>query len=217
MEKEIIAIDGPAASGKSTVAKQVAQKLGYKYIDSGAMYRCLTLYALDNNIEINSIVDYLSEIKIEFGNNLEVFMNDIDVSNDIRSLRVTKNVAKLAAIKEVREYLVAMQQGYGVDKGIVMDGRDIGSVVFKDAKVKIYQIASVEARAQRRYEEDKRQGRLSSLEEIKADIEQRDYEDINREVTPLVKAEDAVELDTSNMSVAQSVDAVIEIFNEKVK
>ncbi|MEG0284365.1 MAG: (d)CMP kinase [Erysipelotrichales bacterium] len=217
MAKEIIAIDGPAASGKSTVAKQVAQKLGYKYIDSGAMYRCLTLYALDNEIPINDIVNHLDKIKIEFGSNLEVYMNDVDVSEDIRSLRVTKNVASLAAIKEVREYLVAMQQGYGKDKGIVMDGRDIGSVVFKDAKVKIYQIASVEARAQRRYEEDKRQGRLSSLEEIKADIEQRDYEDINREVTPLVKAEDAIELDTSNMSVAQSVDAVIEIFNEKVR
>lgn len=216
MIKEIIAIDGPAASGKSSVAKKVAQKLNYKYIDSGSMYRCIALYALENNYNLNEIVEHLNEINIEFDTNNNVFLNKVNVTNKIRSNEVTNLVASVAALEKVREKLVALQQSYGIEKGIVMDGRDIGSVVFKDAKVKIYQVASVDARAKRRHLENLENNRESDLEEIKKEIEKRDYEDKNRLISPLTKADDAIELDTSNLSIDESVDKVIEIFRKKV-
>lgn len=216
MNKEIIAIDGPAASGKSTVAKRVAKELGYKYIDSGAMYRCVVLYMLQNNLTIATIVDNLAKIRIDFATDNRVFLNDVDVSESIRSIEVTNLVPKVAAIKKIREKLVEMQQAYGQEKGIVMDGRDIGTVVFKEAKLKIYQVASVEARALRRHQENLDKGRESNLEMIKQEIEQRDYDDMNREISPLTKALDAVELDTSNLTIEENVKAILDIFNKKV-
>jgi len=217
MIKEIIAIDGPAASGKSTVAKRVAKELGYKYIDSGAMYRCIALYMIRNKIELTDIVKHLDEIAIDFDIANNVYLNDENVSEAIRMPEVTALVPKVAAIKEVRERLVEMQQAYGKEKGIVMDGRDIGTVVFKDAKLKIYQIASPEARALRRYNENIAKGIAANLNEIEKKIEKRDYEDMNRDISPLKKADDAVELDTSDLTIEENVAKILEIFKEKVK
>lgn len=217
MKKEIIAIDGPAASGKSTVARMVAQQLDYKYIDSGAMYRCIALFLLEENIPLENVKEHLDDIKIDFSTDGRVLLNDKDVSEKIRSAKVTALVPAVAAIDFIRTKLVAMQQAYGVDKGIVMDGRDIGTVVFKDAKVKIFQVASVETRAMRRCEENLANNRDANYEEIKKEIERRDYEDINREVTPLLKADDAIELDSSNMSIEENVAAIIKIYEEKVR
>ncbi|MDF9866900.1 cytidylate kinase [Bacilli bacterium PM5-3] len=215
--KEIIAIDGPAASGKSTVAKLVAKKLGYKYIDSGAMYRCVALYALENSISIDDIANHLDDIKIEFDVENNVYLNNENVSMKIRTNEVTALVPKIAKIELVREKLVEMQQSFGLEKGIVMDGRDIGTVVFKDAKVKIYQVASAKARALRRYNENIANGIKSNLSEIEAEIEKRDHDDINRDISPLTKASDAIEVDTSNYSIEENVEKVLEIFKEKVK
>ncbi len=217
MKKEIIAIDGPAASGKSTIAKLIAKKLNYKYIDSGAMYRCVALYAIEHKLTLDEIVSYLDDIKIDFDTNNQVYLNGENVTSGIRSNEVTNLVAKVAAIKEVREKLVTLQQEYGVEKGIVMDGRDIGSVVFKDAKVKIYQYASVEARALRRHLENIENKVDSNLLNLQEEIEQRDYEDINREISPLIKADDAIILDTSDLSIEESVEKVMQIFKEKVQ
>ncbi|MDR1782028.1 MAG: (d)CMP kinase [Bacilli bacterium] len=217
MKKEIIVIDGPAASGKSTVAKLVAQKLNYKYIDSGAMYRCVALYKLENNLSIGQLLNNIEKIKIDFDNNNHVFLNDKDVSDLIRSTEVSKLVSEIAKISKIRAYLVSLQQSYGKEKGIVMDGRDIGSVVFPEAKVKIYQVASVETRAKRRFNELLDNGKSADYLEICNNIKKRDYDDMNREVSPLIKVDDAYELDTSNMSIDEVVNKIIEIFNEKVK
>lgn len=217
MKKEIIAIDGPAASGKSTIAKRVAKQLNYKYIDSGAMYRCVALYTIENKLDLSEIVDHLEKIRIDFDTNNQVFLNDVNVTKQIRTNEVTNLVAQVAMIKEVREKLVALQQEYGLEKGIVMDGRDIGSVVFKDAKVKIYQCASVEARAQRRYLENIENNIQVDLSVLQKEIEQRDYEDLNRQISPLVKADDAIVLDTSDLTIEESVTKVLEIFKEKVQ
>ena len=217
MIKEIIAIDGPAASGKSTVAKLVAKELGYKYIDSGAMYRCLALYMIENDIAVENVLACLNDVKIDFETDSKVFLNGVNVSAKIRESDVTNLVPKVAAIKEVRQHMVAMQQAYGVEKGIVMDGRDIGTVVFKEAKVKIYQVASPIARALRRHKENLEKGLESSLEKIEAEITKRDYDDMNREVSPLKKADDAIELDTSNLTIDENVQKIIKIFKEKVK
>ncbi|MDL2212040.1 (d)CMP kinase [Erysipelotrichaceae bacterium OttesenSCG-928-M19] len=217
MRKEIIAIDGPAASGKSTVAKRVAKKLNYKYIDSGAMYRAVAYYMLKNKISLEDIKNHLDEIVIDFDVANNVYLNKQDVSKELRSEEVTNLVAQVATIKEVREKLVYLQQQLGQEKGIVMDGRDIGSVVFKDALVKIYQVASVKARALRRYEENIARGITSNLEQIEQEIAKRDYEDLNREHSPLLKASDAIEIDTSTMSIDENVQEIIEIFRKKVK
>ena len=217
MKKEIIAIDGPAASGKSTVAKIVAKKLGYKYIDSGAMYRCVALYVLENKIELEDINSQLDKIRIDFDVDNNVFLNERAVSKAIRTKEVTGIVAQVAALKEVREKLVKMQQELGLDKGIVMDGRDIGTVVFPQAKVKIFLIASVTARAQRRYHDYLAAKMEINLAEIEAELTKRDYDDTHREISPLIKAKDAIELDTSNLTVDESVIKIIEIFKEKVK
>lgn len=212
MKKEIIAIDGPAGSGKSTIAKLVAKKLNYKYIDSGAMYRCIALYLIENNIDVADVDSILDDINIKFDIKGNVYLNDKNVSNEIRSEEVTKLAVAVAQNEQVRAKMVEKQRTYGVEKGIVMDGRDIGSVVFPEAKVKIYQVASVEARAERRHKED-----LSlEYDQILEDIKKRDYEDMHRPISPLVKVDDAVELDTSNLSIDETVDAIIKIFNERV-
>lgn len=215
MEKVIITIDGPSASGKSSVAKIVANRLNYRYIDSGAMYRCVCLYMLNQKIELSEIDKHLLDIDIQFVDN-KVILNDVDVSDDIRSDEIGRMVALVSANENVRKYLVKLQQEYGKEKGIVMDGRDIGSVVFKDAKVKIYQIASVETRAKRRYNELVTRGFDVVYEDIEKDIEQRDYIDSTREISPLVKPDDAYVLDTSELSIEETVEKIIEIYKNKV-
>ncbi|MGL4382403.1 MAG: (d)CMP kinase [Bacilli bacterium] len=216
MKKEIIAIDGPSASGKSSVAKEVAKRLNYLYIDSGSMYRCVAYYLLKNKLDISQLKDHLDQIDISFDLDNNVFLNGENVSEEIRSGAVTKLVATIATLDYVRSYLVLKQQEYGQNKGIVMDGRDIGSVVFKDAKVKIYQVASVEARASRRHLENQLHNRESDLEEIKKQIEERDYIDMNRTISPLIKVDDAIEIDTSNLSLEENIEQVLEIIKKRV-
>lgn len=217
MKKIVIAIDGPAASGKSTVAKLVASKLQYKYIDSGAMYRCVALYALRNNYDIEQIIANLNNIQISFDTENKVYLNGEDVSKEIRENEVTKLVPVVAQNPKIREYLVSLQKKLGEEKGIVMDGRDIGSVVFPNAELKIYQDASAKARAQRRYKENVEKNIQTNLEDLIKEIEERDHQDMNREHSPLVQAKDAVYLDTSDLSIEQSVDKIIDLVNERVK
>lgn len=207
----IIAIDGYSSCGKSTVAKQIAQKLNYIFIDSGAMYRAVTLYCLRNNLIYNGIVNTkelnanLDKIKVVFKFNPATQHNDIllngeNVEQEIRLLAVSQNVSPVAAVAGVRHLLVALQQEMGKSKGIVMDGRDIGTVVFPDAELKIFMTAQPDVRAQRRFDELTAKGETVSYEEIRANIIGRDRYDETREESPLRKADDAIVLDNSYMS-----------------
>ncbi len=209
--KIIIAIDGHSSCGKSTVAKEVAKKLNYIFIDSGAMYRAVTLYCLRNKIIENGIINFprleedLDKIKVCFKFNPESQHNDIwlngeNVENEIRLLEVSQNVSPVAAVGAVRHLLVALQQEMGKSKGIVMDGRDIGTVVFPDAELKIFMTANPDVRAKRRFDELTAKGESVSYEEIRANIIERDRYDETREESPLRKADDAIVLDNSDMT-----------------
>ena len=209
--KIIIAIDGHSSCGKSTVAKEIAKKLKYIFIDSGAMYRAITLYCLRNKLIEDGIVNIpklkqnLDKIKISFRLNPEtkhndIWLNDENVETEIRLLTVSQNVSPVAAVAEVRHLLVALQQEMGKSKGIVMDGRDIGTVVFPNAELKIFMTAQPDVRAKRRFDELTAKGENVSYEEIKANIIERDRYDENREESPLRKAEDAIILDNSSMT-----------------
>ncbi len=209
--KIIIAIDGHSSCGKSTVAKEVAARLNYLYLDSGAMYRAVTLYCLRNNLinddHLNkkALIDNLDQIRISFRHNPatlgnDTFLNGENIENEIRELPVSNNVSNIAAVKEVRQFLVNSQREIGKEKGIVMDGRDIGTVVFPGAELKIFMTASPEIRAQRRYDELTAKGIMVNFEEIKANIISRDLIDENREISPLRKAQDAVVLDNSYLT-----------------
>ena len=213
MKKLIIAIDGPGAAGKSTVAKLLAKKLNYTYIDTGAMYRCLTLYALENNIDIKDVdglVNALKSIDIFLDENGKAYLNGKDVSNDIRSNEVTLVVSPVSCHIPVRILMVEMQQKLAqkATNGVVMDGRDIGTVVLTNADLKIYQIASVKERAKRRFLENEKKGIATSLEQIEKEIEERDYMDMHKEYGALKKANDAIELDTTNMSIDEVVNFI---------
>src|SRR3972149_7787060 len=215
-KKLIIAIDGPAGSGKSTSAKIVAQKLGYTYIDSGAMYRAVTFVAiqkniLDNEDKIVGLAEDL-EIKLQFINEeTKVQIDGIDFTEEIRSIEVNENVSKVSKIEGVRKALVEKQKKMrDAEHGIVMEGRDITTVVFPDADLKIYLTASIEQRAKRRVEEYKLKGKEVTLEEIKNNIEERDRIDSTRSVSPLTKAPDAIEIDTSKVSIEQQVEIILE-------
>jgi len=215
-KKLIIAIDGPAGSGKSTSAKIVAQKLGYTYIDSGAMYRAVTFVAiqkniLDNEDKIVGLAEDL-EIKLQFINEeTKVQIDGIDFTEEIRSIEVNENVSKVSKIEGVRKALVEKQKKMrDAEHGIVMEGRDITTVVFPDADLKIYLTASIEQRAKRRVEEYKLKGKEVTLEEIKHNIEERDRIDSTRSVSPLTKAPDAIEIDTSKVSIEQQVEIILE-------
>jgi len=215
-KKLIIAIDGPAGSGKSTSAKIVAQKLGYTYIDSGAMYRAVTFVAiqkniLDNEDKIVGLAEDL-EIKLQFINEeTKVQIDGIDFTEEIRSIEVNENVSKVSKIEGVRKALVEKQKKMrDAEHGIVMEGRDITTVVFPDADLKIYLTASIEQRAKRRVEEYKLKGNEVTLEEIKHNIEERDRIDSTRSVSPLTKAPDAIEIDTSKVSIEQQVEIILE-------
>lgn len=215
MKKITIAIDGHSSCGKSTMAKELARKLGYIYVDTGAMYRTVTLYAMRNNLfdsEGEVLTDELqkqmSNIKVSFCINKETgrpdaCLNDECVENTIRSIEVSNHVSKIAAIPFVREAMVDQQRRMGAEKGIVMDGRDIGTTVFPDAELKIFVTASARVRAQRRYDELQQKGMPADFDEILKNVEERDYIDSHREVSPLRQAEDAILLDNSDMTIPQ--------------
>lgn len=225
MKKITIAIDGYSSCGKSTMAKDLAREIGYIYIDSGAMYRAVTLFCLENGLfngkEINteSLRTRLPEIKISFQLNPNTqrpvtYLNDRNVEDQIRSMEVSSHVSPVAALGFVREALVKQQQEMGKQKGIVMDGRDIGTVVFPDAELKIFVTASAEIRAQRRYDELKDKGQEASYDEILTNVKERDYIDQNREVGPLRKADDAILLDNSYMTIDQQKQWLAEQFQK---
>lgn len=211
--KLIIAIDGPGAAGKSTVAKLLAKKLNLTYIDTGAMYRCLALYAYRNNIDpkdVDALVEGLKTLDIFLDNTGKVFLNGEDVSHKIRTNEVTKLASPVSAPRPVREILVLKQQELAQksENGVVMDGRDIGTVVLTDANLKIYQIASPRIRAERRYKENLEKGIECNLDELEKEIAHRDYLDMNKGYGSLKKADDAIELDTSYMSIEEVVDFI---------
>ena len=215
MKKITIAIDGHSSCGKSTMAKELARKLGYIYVDTGAMYRTVTLYAMRNNLfdsqgEVltDELQKQMGNIKVSFCINKETgrpdaCLNDECVENIIRSIEVSNHVSKIAAIPFVREAMVYQQRRMGAEKGIVMDGRDIGTTVFPDAELKIFVTASAKVRAQRRYDELQQKGMPADFDEILKNVEERDYIDSHREVSPLRKAEDAILLDNSDMTIPQ--------------
>ena len=216
-KKIIIAIDGYSSCGKSTFAKAIAQELDYIYVDSGAMYRAVALYCLKNRIIANNKPDYkgilkaLRLINIEFRYNrqtqkYETFLNSKNVEKNIRSVEVSEVVSLISKIKEVREKILKLQRKMGGEKGIVMDGRDIGTVVFPFAELKIFMTANIEVRAKRRFDELREKGLEVSFEEIKKNIQERDHMDVNRKVSPLLKANDAIELDNSNMTPDEQMD-----------
>lgn len=226
-KKLIIAIDGYSSCGKSTFAKAIAKELGYIYIDSGAMYRAVTLFCMrrefigDGRLDLQGILSELKDIHIEFVYNpdiaeYETFLNSENVENEIRGILVSKQVSRISQIAEVRTRMVELQRQIGIFKGIVMDGRDIGTVVFPDAELKIFMTASVEIRAKRRYDELISKGMTIDLEEIKQNIIARDITDENRDISPLRRADDAVILDNSRMSVVEQMIWVMKIIDKKI-
>lgn len=228
MKKITIAIDGFSSCGKSTMAKDLAREVGYIYVDTGAMYRSVTLYALrngffadDNSIDTDGLEKEMDNIKISFQLNPETgkpdtYLNGECVEKEIRSMEVSSRVSPIATLPFVRTALVAQQQRMGQDKGIVMDGRDIGTTVFPDAELKIYVTASAEVRAQRRYDELVAKGMPADFEDILKNVKERDYIDSHREVSPLRKADDALELDNSNMTIAEQKQWLMEQFNNAI-
>ena len=210
-----IAIDGPASSGKSTVAKIIAKDFGYTYLDTGAMYRAATYIALQHQInpeESSQLLDLLDQYPISFGRSEDgeqlVYVGDVDVSHPIRENTVTNAVSAFAAIPAIRKKLVALQQEIAQQGGIVMDGRDIGTVVLPKAELKIFLVASVDERAERRYKENLSKGIETDLETLKEEIAARDYKDSHRETSPLKQAEDAIYLDTTGLSILEVVEKI---------
>ena len=228
-KKITIAIDGFSSCGKSTMAKDLAKEIGYIYVDTGAMYRSVTLYAMhhgmfgaDNSIDTAALEKAMPQIKISFRLNAETgrpdtYLNGQLVERDIRTVEVSSRVSPIAALPFVRKALVEQQQAMGKEKGIVMDGRDIGTVVFPDAELKVFVTASAEVRAQRRFNELKAKGMPADLQNILKNVQERDYIDSHREVSPLRKADDAVELDNSNMTIAEQKQWLRNIFEERTR
>src|SRR5574344_1194181 len=222
MKKITIAVDGFSSCGKSTMAKDLAKEIGYVYIDSGAMYRAVTLYALrhglfnaDGSINADELEKEIDNIKISFKYNSstgrpDTFLNGEYVEKDIREMEVSSHVSPIAALPFVRSALVAQQQAMGLNKGIVMDGRDIGTTVFPEAELKIFVTASARVRAQRRYDELQAKGMSADFDDILKNVEERDYIDSHREVSPLRKAPDAIELDNSTMTIAEQKEWLME-------
>ena len=219
MKKINIAIDGPSAAGKSTISKKVAKNLNYIHLDSGAMYRSAAYKALKENIDLSDeekLVKMLQKTSIQLTVDGRVLLDNEDVSKEIRTEQISMSASLISKLSGVREILVAEQRKMALDKGYIMDGRDIGTVVLKDAEVKIFLTASVEARARRRYLQDKEAGMDVSLEVLKEEIEKRDYQDTHREVSPLKKAEDAIVVDSSDLSIDEVVSEILDIINKKV-
>lgn len=227
MKKITIAIDGFSSTGKSTLAKQLAKHLGYIYVDTGAMYRAIALFAMQNNfvsidsLDKESLVKALPNIKLQFHFNAdlgfaEMYLNDSNVEKEIRTIEVSSFVSRIAEISEVRSKLVEQQQEMGKYKGIVMDGRDIGTVVFPDAELKIFMSSSPETRAQRRFDELKAKGDVVSFEEVLQNVQERDYIDTHRADSPLVMADDAIEIDNSYLTREEQFAAVLELSEELI-
>ncbi|WP_298894851.1 (d)CMP kinase [uncultured Psychroserpens sp.] len=227
MTKITIAIDGFSSTGKSTVAKRLAKALGYVYVDSGAMYRAVTLYTMQNGFiesdcfDVEGLISQLEHIEISFKLNedlgfAEVFLNGENVEKEIRTLEVSQFVSQVATISEVREQLVKQQQSFGKDKGVVMDGRDIGTVVFPEAELKLFMTASAEKRAQRRYDELLERGDDVCYEEVLANVQSRDHIDSTREDSPLTMAEDAIEVDNSNMTLDEQFEFIVSLAKNKI-
>lgn len=226
MKKITIAIDGHSSCGKSTMAKDLAREVGYVYVDTGAMYRSVTLYALrhnlfneDGSVKTAELEKEMPNIQISFKFNAEAgrpdtYLNGECVEKEIRSLEVSSHVSPIAAVPFVRTAMVTQQQQMGKDKGVVMDGRDIGTTVFPDAELKIFVTASAQVRAQRRYDELKAKGMPADFDDILKNVEERDYIDSHREVSPLRKADDAIELDNSNMTIPEQKKWLLERFKE---
>ncbi|MBP1914646.1 (d)CMP kinase [Lederbergia galactosidilytica] len=222
LNKISIAIDGPAGAGKSTVAKIVAEKMSYIYVDTGAMYRALTYKALEENINIQNdqaLADLLSNTAIELSPSKTgqlVIVDGKDITNIIREDAVTNTVSTVAAHRLVREKMVKQQKALGQAGGVVMDGRDIGTEVLPNAELKVFLVASVEVRAERRHLENIEKGYASDLEKLKKEISLRDQQDSEREVSPLRKAEDAIEIDTSFLSISEVADQIYQLANERM-
>lgn len=223
MKKKIqIAIDGPAGAGKSTIAKIVAEQLGFTYIDTGAMYRAVTYKAIKENIQLtdaNAIEEMLHKTSIVLKpspNGQLVYVDGLDVSKEIRSNEVTNNVPKVASYPNIRKILVQMQKDLAKDGGVVMDGRDIATHVLKDAELKIFMTATVEERAKRRYLENQKRGIPSSLEKLMEEISFRDKQDRERESSPLIQAEDAIYLDTTNLTIEEAAEKILQLANEVI-
>lgn len=228
MKKITIAIDGFSSCGKSTMAKDLARQVGYIYVDTGAMYRAVTLFALrnnlflpDGNIKEELLQQMMPQINIGFKFNEQTlrpdtYLNGELVEHDIRTMEVSSHVSPIATLPFVRTALVAQQQAMGKEKGIVMDGRDIGTTVFPDAELKIYVTASAEVRAQRRYDELRDKGMDANFNDILKNVQERDYIDSHREVSPLRKADDAIELDNSHMTIEEQREWLLQRFNEKI-
>jgi len=228
LKKITIAIDGFSSTGKSTLAKQLANHLGYIYVDTGAMYRAVTLFAMQNGyisadfFDKQILINSLPNIKLQFKFNAdlgfaEMFLNDVNVETEIRTIEVSCFVSKVAEVSEVRAKLVEQQKKMGKDKVIVMDGRDIGTVVFPDAELKIFMTASASTRAKRRYDELVKKGDTVSFDAVLANVEERDYIDTHRKDSPLIMAEDAIEIDNSHLNREEQFELVLELVNEITK
>lgn len=222
MKNIIIAIDGFSSTGKSTIAKQLAKYLGYVYVDTGAMYRAVALFSMQNgyinkeSFDVQTLINALPDIRLQFIYNevlgfAEMFLNDKNVENDIRTLEVSQYVSRIAEISEVRSKLVEQQQKMGEKRGIVMDGRDIGTVVFPDAEVKIFMNSSAETRAQRRFEELTEKGQNVTYDDVLKNVQERDYIDTHRDDSPLIIADDAVAIDNSKLDKDQQFHQVLDL------
>ncbi|RAR47459.1 (d)CMP kinase [Flavobacterium lacus] len=220
-----IAIDGFSSTGKSTLAKQLANHLGYVYVDTGAMYRAVTYFAMQHNLvsedflDADGLIKKLPEIKLHFQFNAdlgfaEMFLNEVNIENEIRTIEVSRLVSKIAEISEVRAKLVEQQQAMGKNKGIVMDGRDIGTVVFPDAELKLFMTASAHTRAKRRFDELAEKGQNVSYEDVLQNVQERDYIDTHRDDSPLVKAHDAIEIDNSTLTKREQFELVLDLIHK---
>ena len=226
MKRITIAIDGYSSTGKSTIAKELASKLGYSYVDTGAMYRAVTLYAVEKNyfddedFFRNLLIADLDKIKIDFRYNDdlgygEVFLNDKNIESEIRDMNISNKVSIVAQVPEVRRAMVAQQQKMGVSKGVILDGRDIGTVVFPEAEVKLFMTASSDIRAKRRFDELISKGDNVTYDEVLKNVEERDYLDTTRSVSPLVKADDAIEYDNGEKTREQQFEEILGVIKSK--
>lgn len=229
MDKKItVAIDGFSSTGKSTLAKQLAKYLGYAYVDTGAMYRAVALYAMEKGFisetgfDVDGLVKCLPDVSLQFLFNpdlgfAEIYLNEVNVEDKIRSMQVSNNVSRVAEVSQVRSRLVEQQQHMGENKGVVMDGRDIGTVVFPDAELKLFMTASPVTRAQRRFEELIAKGQQVTYDEVLKNVEERDYIDSHRKDSPLMKAPDAIEIDNSDLSIDEQFKRVLALVEAKLQ